>query len=244
MARLDLTGDDVERREQCGRAMALVVMTEAPERASVGQLEIALRPLERLDAGLFVDRQNHGVVRRVEVEGDDVRRFGGKSGVGTDAPTPTPLQMNAVPAQHPPYVARRHIPHRLGHQAPRPARVARRRRLVQARQYPPLRHRVVAPLDPGSRRVRKTAQPRPLVTDPPLAHRRRPHPQRRGDVQIALPIRRRQDHPCPERHALLALRRPDPPFQRAPVVFPKYDGGRSSAHAPSYFNARSFASKY
>ena len=152
------------------------------------------------------------------------RRLGGEFGIGADAPAPAPLQMDAMAAQHPPHMARRNIPQGLGHQASRPGGVARRRRLVQPRQYAPLRRRVVAPLHPRSWRVGKAAQPSPRIADPPFAHRRRPHPQGRGDLQIASSIRRLKDDPRPQRHALLRLRRPDPLFQRAPGLFPNRDG--------------------
>ena len=49
----DLAAGNVERCEQGGGAMSLVVMGLAGERAPIGQLEIALRPLQRLDRRLL-----------------------------------------------------------------------------------------------------------------------------------------------------------------------------------------------
>ena len=57
-------------------------------------------------------------------------------------------------------------------------------------------------------------------------------------------LRRLKDDPRPQRHALLRLRRPDPLFQRAPVLFLNYEGGRCSAHTPSYYSSLSFESRY
>ena len=77
---LDLAGGDLERREQGGRAAASVLVRLTVERAAVGQLEIALRPLERLDRWLLVDRRDDRVVRRREVEADDAAALATNSG--------------------------------------------------------------------------------------------------------------------------------------------------------------------
>jgi hypothetical protein len=45
----DLAAADVQRGEQRGRSMPLVVMRLPGERAPVGQLQVALSPFERLD---------------------------------------------------------------------------------------------------------------------------------------------------------------------------------------------------
>src|SRR5262249_32964273 len=58
----------VERRDQGGGAMPLVVMGLAGERAPIGQLEIALRPLQRLDRRLLVHRQHQRAVGRIKIK--------------------------------------------------------------------------------------------------------------------------------------------------------------------------------
>ncbi len=68
----NLAAGDVEGGEQRRRAMALVVVAAAGERAPALELEGALRPLERLDVRLLVDREYEGAVRRVEIEADDL----------------------------------------------------------------------------------------------------------------------------------------------------------------------------
>jgi hypothetical protein len=45
---------------------------EASERLAVGQLQPPLGALQRLDVGLFIHRQDHGVFPRLQVERDDV----------------------------------------------------------------------------------------------------------------------------------------------------------------------------
>jgi len=51
-------GQHVKGGEQSGGTMARIFMTEAGYRAAVGQFEVALRPLQHLDMGLFVHRQD------------------------------------------------------------------------------------------------------------------------------------------------------------------------------------------
>src|SRR5262249_7104627 len=58
----NLAGGDVESSEQRRGAVPLVVMRAAGQRAAVGQLEIALRPFQRLDRGLLVHCQNQCAV--------------------------------------------------------------------------------------------------------------------------------------------------------------------------------------
>jgi hypothetical protein len=54
MRRDDSSGGDFQRRKQCGRAVPLVVVALAGQRAAIGQLQIALRSLQSLDRRLFV----------------------------------------------------------------------------------------------------------------------------------------------------------------------------------------------
>ena len=53
---LDLAGGDVEGGEERGGATPLVLVGEARERPTAGQLEVTLRPFQRLDRRLLVDR--------------------------------------------------------------------------------------------------------------------------------------------------------------------------------------------
>ena len=58
----------IERREQGGRAVPLVVVRH---RAAAPTLERQprLRAVERLDLALLIDRQHHGIGWRVDIEG-------------------------------------------------------------------------------------------------------------------------------------------------------------------------------
>ena len=61
-----LAGGHLEAANRVDGAVALVVMAMAGQRAAVRQLQIALRPLQRLDRGLLVDAEDDRVLRRAD----------------------------------------------------------------------------------------------------------------------------------------------------------------------------------
>ena len=67
----------VERGEQCGRAMALVVMRHRPAAGPLHR-QSWLGAVERLDLRLLVDRQHQRVLRRIDVQTDDILHLGGE----------------------------------------------------------------------------------------------------------------------------------------------------------------------
>ena len=82
----DFTGRHFERGEQSLGAVPLVIVALPAERAAIGKLQIALCPLQRLDRGLFVDTDHDGVLRRRQIEPDDLGGLGGKIGIIAFAP--------------------------------------------------------------------------------------------------------------------------------------------------------------
>ena len=66
--------EHVERDEQRRRAVSLVVVRHGAG-AALLQRQSGLRAVERLNLALFVDGQDDGVGRRVDVEPDDVAQF-------------------------------------------------------------------------------------------------------------------------------------------------------------------------
>jgi hypothetical protein len=82
---------------------------------------MALRPLQRLDRRLLVDRQHDRVVRRIQMEPDDVGRLGGELGVGRDAPGLAPGQVDPLAAQKAPHVLVADVAQLLGQQGGCPA---------------------------------------------------------------------------------------------------------------------------
>src|SRR4029077_12186754 len=68
-------------------------MTVAGQRPSVGQPQVALHPLQRLDRGLFVDADDDRVLGRRHVEPDDL---GGKFWVVALAPRFAPVEIDLL----------------------------------------------------------------------------------------------------------------------------------------------------
>ena len=73
----DLAFENVEGGKQCGRAVAFIVVGHRPGAPSL-QRQSGLCPIEGLYLALLVDRQNDGVVGRVDIEANDVSPLGGE----------------------------------------------------------------------------------------------------------------------------------------------------------------------
>src|SRR6516225_5967479 len=71
----DLSGGDFERRKQGRGAVPLVLVALAGQGASVRELQIALRPLQRLDRQLLIDTEHNRLDRRIDVEADHIGGF-------------------------------------------------------------------------------------------------------------------------------------------------------------------------
>ena len=65
--------EDVEGREQCGRAMMLVV--GAIVRAALLHRQAGLSAVERLDLALLIDREDYGMGGRIDIQADDVAQL-------------------------------------------------------------------------------------------------------------------------------------------------------------------------
>ena len=102
MAGLDQASGNIEGGEQGRGAVTFVCMAEPCHRFAIGQLQPALGTLQRLDVRLFVDRQDHAVLRRLQIERHNVGRLLRKSRIGADTPTAPPRQRDLMPAQNPP----------------------------------------------------------------------------------------------------------------------------------------------
>src|SRR6478672_2553307 len=125
--------------------MAFVLVVETGERFAVGQLQPALGTLQRLDVGLLVHRQYHGVVGRLQIERDNVSGLLCERRIGADAPAPPPLQRDLVLPQHPPDLMLGDIAQMLAQQGAVPTRITGRRRRIQSPEKPPLILGVVVP---------------------------------------------------------------------------------------------------
>ena len=102
VSRRHLAGGHLEGGEQRRGAVALVVVAMAGHRPAVRQLQVALRPLQRLDRGLLVDTDDDGVLRRRHVEPDHVGGLGDELRIVALAPGFAPGQVDLLGAQEAP----------------------------------------------------------------------------------------------------------------------------------------------
>ncbi len=111
----DLTGGHVERGKQARGAVALVVVGVALNLSGLHR-QHGLSPVESLDLGLLIDRQDDGPLRRVQIQAHDIADFGLELGVGAPFERLDPMGLevrfgpdtldrgdaDAGPGRHPP----------------------------------------------------------------------------------------------------------------------------------------------
>src|SRR5262249_43185096 len=98
----DLSGGNLEGSKQGRSAVTLVVMAMTGERPASGELQVSLRPLQRLDRRLFVDTDDDRILRRRDIEPNHIGGFGGKFGIVAFAPGFTPRKVDLLDAQKAP----------------------------------------------------------------------------------------------------------------------------------------------
>src|SRR4051812_38148733 len=76
----DHADERVEGGKQSSRAVALVIMSHGAASAGLDR-QSRLGTVERLDLRFLVDRQNHGMRRRVHIKADNVFDLLGESGI-------------------------------------------------------------------------------------------------------------------------------------------------------------------
>ena len=167
--------------------MPLVGALEALNDLTAAGQNIAGRPFQGLDRRLFVDAEHQRILRRVQIQADNIGRFRGKLRVGTDAPRAMPAQLNAFVAQHPPHRGVRNAERRGQCTAIPPGQPWRRRQLQ-------LMQKAQAQLCAVSRflaRPRPIAQPGHTPRRKPLApqtDRVGPHPKLARHLVIPLTL--------------------------------------------------------
>src|SRR3954463_5577963 len=87
--------EDIKGGEQGGGAVALVIMGHGAG-AALLQRQAGLGPVEGLDLALLVDRQHHGMSRRVDVEPDNVTQLRHELGVGGELKAADAMRLKAV----------------------------------------------------------------------------------------------------------------------------------------------------
>src|SRR5258708_22817161 len=84
--------------------MALVIMSYGA-RAPLRHRQTRLSTIKRLNLTLLVDRQDNGVVGRIDVEADDLVQFGGKLRIVGHLELAHPVRLEAVSTPYPLHLA-------------------------------------------------------------------------------------------------------------------------------------------
>ncbi len=119
---------DIECCEQGGDAVALVVMSYGAS-APLLHRQTPLGTIKRLNLALLIDRQDNGMVGRIDVEADDLVQLGRKLGIGGQLKLAHPVRLEAMSTPDPLYRADAN-PGRLRHRRTGPV-TGRRRRASQ-----------------------------------------------------------------------------------------------------------------
>jgi hypothetical protein len=96
----NLAFKDIERREQGGNAMALVIMGHGASAALLHR-QTRLGAIKCLNLALLIDRQDNGVVRRIDVEANDVVQFGRKLRIVGQLELAYPVRLEAMSTPYP-----------------------------------------------------------------------------------------------------------------------------------------------
>jgi hypothetical protein len=212
-----LAGRHLEGSKQRRRAVALVIVAVAGQRPPGGQLQVALRPLQRLDRGLLVDADDNRILRRRYVQPDHVGRLGGKLRIIALAPRLAAIQVDLVLAQHAPHLLLMHVAQLGGDHASGPAGKTGRRRAIQNGQDTLIRlHAVLGPRT-GPRLVAQPGQTLTGIPTAPQADRARHGRHLARDRPRRAAGRRQQNDPRPHHIALFARRRSNPGLKHGSI---------------------------
>src|SRR6266568_1134116 len=91
----------IEGGKQRGRAMPLIVVGHGLALAFF-QRQAGLSPIQGLDLALFIQRQDQGVLGRVQIQPHDLFQLLGKLRVVTELETPYPMRFQSVRSPNPP----------------------------------------------------------------------------------------------------------------------------------------------
>ena len=87
--------EHAERGEQGSGAVPLVIVRHGLAAPGLDR-QSGLGAVERLDLALLVNRQHHGVGRRINIEPDDIRQLGGKARIARALEGPQPMRLQFV----------------------------------------------------------------------------------------------------------------------------------------------------
>src|ERR1043165_1471431 len=129
-----LAGGYFEGGEQRRGTVALVIVAMSDQRSTVRKLQVSLRPLQRLDRGLFVDADDDSVLGWRHVKPDHVGSLGDELGIVALAPGFAPGKVDLSRTQEAPDMLDIDITQCGSQQRPGPAGIAFGRHLIQQRQ--------------------------------------------------------------------------------------------------------------
>src|SRR5258706_82119 len=165
----DFSGGYLQRGEEVECAVAFLSALQAANNPAVVRFNIAGPSLQGLNTGFLVNRDHQRLLGWIKIQPHDVRGFGGKLLVGAHTPGALPLQADSLMSQNPPHCMHRSL-QRGGDSRTVPARLARRRRLLQKSQHPVAELRAINRFGPGSRRIAQARQAVLDETAAPLDH--------------------------------------------------------------------------
>ena len=204
----------------------------AGQRPAVGQLQIALRALQRLDRGLLVDADHDRVFRRRQVQADHIGGLGGKVGVVALAPGLAPGEVDLLCPQDAPDLLLVHIAEFSRQQRPGPAPIALGRRPVQQRQDAPRgRLAAVFAFRATARTLLQPGKAFPRIAAAPQTHRARHRAELACDRARRAPLGRHQNNPCPQHIALRRRRRAEPSLKHHALLRPQPDLSSFAYHS-------------
>lgn len=97
---LHIAGAHIEPGEQRRGPVALVVVREGPGPA-VLERHAGLRAIECLNLTLLIHGEDHGALRRIHIEADDIAQFHDERGIGRDLEVRDPVRLQAIRAPQP-----------------------------------------------------------------------------------------------------------------------------------------------
>ena len=187
---------DVQRGEERGGAMALVVMGHR-RRTSLLEGQARLRPIKRLNLGFLIDTEHNSAIRRVEVEADDLGDLLLEHRVVRYLEAPHDMRLQPGIGPDASHTGSRNT-HRLGHRRAAPVRGIRRGLLHGLRDHlqPDLPRKPRHPRGPRfvALKPRHPSLERPFL---PAPDRRLRHPRTSHDLHRPRALGRRKDDARP-----------------------------------------------
>jgi hypothetical protein len=225
----DLPGGHVQGREQRRGPVALVLVRHRPGPA-LDHRQGRLGAVQRLDLGLLVHAQHHGLRRWAEIQAHDVDELGLEGRVVRQLERVHAVRLETAHVPDPLHRRRAH-PDMLGHHPARPVRVSlgdEVQREVHDLVDLLLRDRCLAATTLGD--LAPPGQPLDLEASAPSPHRHRRHANVGGDPRVRDTVGSGEQRPRPDDLTVRRGLRPCDPVQRLALARRHRQRGSSVAH--------------